>query len=47
LLGNDPQRFFPQARVAVVQYAGPRMGESFLKQETEGQVPRQFDEVEA
>ena len=47
LLGTDPQRFFPQARVAVVQYAGLRMGESFLKQEIEGPVPRQLDEAEA
>ena len=47
LLGKDPQRFFPQARIAVVQYAGPQMGESFLKQEIEGPVPRQLDEAEA
>jgi ATP-dependent DNA helicase RecG len=47
LLGRDPQQFFPQARVAVVQYAGPQMGESFLKQEIEGPVPRQLDEAEA
>ncbi len=47
LLGRDPQQFFPQARVAVVQYAGPTMGESFLKQEIEGPVPRQLDEAEA
>jgi len=31
LLGRDLQQFFPQARVAIVQYAGPQMGESFLK----------------
>jgi len=47
LLCADPQRFFPQARVAVVQYAGSTMGESFLKQEIEGPVPRQLDEAEA
>ena len=47
LLGNDLQRFFPQARIAVVQYAGPQMGESFLKQEIEGPVPHQLDEAEA
>jgi len=47
LLGQDPQQFFPQARVAVVQYAGPQMGESFLKQEIEGPVPRQLDEAES
>ncbi len=47
LLGRDPQQFFPQARVAVVQYAGPQMGESFLKQEIEGPVPRQLDEAES
>jgi len=47
LLCADPQRFFPQARVAVVQYAGQQMGESFLKQEIEGPVPRQLDEAEA
>jgi len=47
LLGKDPQRFFVQARVAVVQYAGPEMGESFLKREIEGTVPVQLDEAEA
>jgi len=47
LLCADPQRFFPQARVAVVQYAGPTMGETFLKQEIEGPVPRQLDEAES
>jgi ATP-dependent DNA helicase RecG len=47
LLGKDPQRFFPQARVAVVQYAGKEMGESFLKREIEGTVPAQLEEAEA
>jgi ATP-dependent DNA helicase RecG len=47
LLGKDPQRFFPQARIAVVQYAGPTMGESFLKREIEGPVAVQLDEAEA
>jgi len=47
LLGKHPQQFFPQARVAVVQYAGPTMGESFLKREIEGTVPVQLDEAEA
>ena len=46
LLGKDPQRFFPQARVAVVQYAGREMGESFLKREIEGVVPAQLEEAE-
>jgi len=44
---SDPQGFFPQARVAVVQYADLTMGESFLKQEIEGPVPRQLDEAES
>ena len=47
LLCADPQRFFPQACVAVVQYAEPTMGERFLKQEIEGPIPRQLDEAEA
>jgi len=47
LLGTHPQQFFPQARVAVVQYAGPTMGESFLKREIEGTVQTQLDEAEA
>lgn len=47
LLGKNPQRFFPQARVAVVLYAGIQMGESFLKREIEGPVPTQLEEVEA
>lgn len=47
ILGRDPQQFFPQARVAVVQYTGLQMGESFLKQEIEGPVPRQLDEAES
>jgi len=47
LLGTHPQQFFPQARVAVVQYAGTTMGESFLKREIEGTVPTQLDEAEA
>ena len=47
LLGKNPQRFFPQARVAVVLYAGTQMGESFLKREIEGPVPAQLEEVDA
>lgn len=47
LLGKHPQQFFPQARVAVVQYAGRAMGETFLKREIEGTVPVQLDEAEA
>lgn len=47
LLGKDPQRFFPQARVAVVQYAGTQMGERFLKREIEGTMPAQLEEAEA
>jgi ATP-dependent DNA helicase RecG len=47
LLCADPQRFFPQARVAVVQYADTKMGESFLKREIEGPVPAQLEEAEA
>jgi ATP-dependent DNA helicase RecG len=47
LLCPDPQRFFPQARVAVVQYAGTKMGERFLKREIEGPVPVQLEETVA
>jgi len=47
LLGKDPQQFFPQARIAVVQYAGTEMGDSFLKREIEGTLPAQLDEAEA
>lgn len=47
LLCPDPQRFFPQARVAVVQYAGIQMGERFLKREIEGPVPVQLEEAMA
>jgi len=47
LLGKHPQQFFPQARVAVVQYAGTTMGESFLKREIEGTALTQLDEAEA
>jgi ATP-dependent DNA helicase RecG len=45
LLGKDPQRFFPHARIAVVQYAGTQMGERFLKREIEGTVPAQLEEA--
>jgi len=47
LLGKAPQQFFPQARVAVVQYAGTQMGERLLKREIEGTVPTQLDEAVA
>jgi ATP-dependent DNA helicase RecG len=47
LLGKDPQRFFPQARMAVVQYAGTEMGERFLKREIEGTLPSQLEEAVA
>jgi ATP-dependent DNA helicase RecG len=47
LLSKDPQRFFPQARVAVVQYVGRTMGDRFLKREIEGTVPTQLDEAVA
>jgi len=47
LLGKIPQQFFPQARVAVVQYAGTEMGESFLKREIEGPLATQLEEAVA
>jgi len=47
LLGKTPQQFFPQARVAVVQYAGTQMGERLLKREIEGTVPTQLEEAVA
>ena len=47
LLGRHPQQFLPQARVAVVRYAGPMMGERFLARELEGPIPAQLDAAEA
>jgi ATP-dependent DNA helicase RecG len=47
LLGTFPQQFLPQARVAVVRYAGPKMGERFLARELEGPLPAQLDAAEA
>ncbi len=42
LLGTHPQQFLPHARVAVVRYAGPTMGERFLARELEGPIPAQL-----
>jgi ATP-dependent DNA helicase RecG len=47
LLGTDPQRFLPHARIAVVRYAGATMGERFLARELEGPVMAQLDAAEA
>ena len=47
LLGTFPQQFLPQARVAVVRYAGPKMGERFLARELEGPLTAQLDAAEA
>jgi len=47
LLGAHPQQFLPQARVAVVRYAGPTMGERFLARELEGPIPAQLDAAAA
>lgn len=47
LLGRDPQQFFPHARVAVVRYAEPVMGERFLARELEGPIPAQLDTAAA
>ena len=47
LLGRQPQQFLPQARVAVVRYAGPSMGERFLAREIEGPLAAQLDAAEA
>jgi len=47
LLGRYPQQFLPQARVAVVRYAGPTMGERFLARELDGPLPAQLDAAAA
>jgi ATP-dependent DNA helicase RecG len=43
LLGTHPQQFLPQARIAVVRYATPTMGERFLARELEGPLPAQLE----
>lgn len=47
LLGKAPQQFLPQARVALVRYAGSTMGEKFLSRDLRGTVPAQLDEAVA
>jgi len=47
LLGKTPQQFLPQARVALVRYAGSTMGEKFLSRDLRGTVPAQLDEAVA
>lgn len=47
LLGAHPQQFLPQARVAVVRYAGTAMGERFLARELEGPIPAQLEAAAA
>jgi len=47
LLGKTPQQFLPQARVALVRYAGTTMGEKFLSRDLRGTVPAQLDEAVA
>jgi len=43
LLGKHPQQFLPQARIAVVRYATPAMGERFLARELAGPITAQLE----
>jgi ATP-dependent DNA helicase RecG len=47
LFGRQPQRFLRHANIILVRYAGPQMGDEFLRQTAVGTLPEQIRQAEA
>ncbi len=47
LFGQQPQRFLRNAQLSLVRYAGPTMGDAFLRQDAAGTLPQQIRQAEA
>lgn len=47
LFGRQPQRFVRNAQITLVRYAGPQMGDEFLRHDAVGALPEQIRQAEA
>jgi ATP-dependent DNA helicase RecG len=47
LFGRQPQRFLRNSQVTLVRYAGPVMGDEFVRQDATGTLPDQIRQAEA
>ena len=47
LFGRQPGRFLRSAQVTLVRYAGPQMGDEFLRHDAAGSLPEQIRQAEA
>lgn len=47
LFGRQPQRFVRNAQISLVRYAGPVMGDEFLRHDTTGTLSEQIRQAEA
>jgi ATP-dependent DNA helicase RecG len=46
LFGRQPQRFLRNAQITLVRYAGPQMGDEFLRHDAAGALPEQIRQAE-
>lgn len=46
LFGRQPQRFLRNAQITLVRYAGPQMGDEFLRHDASGTLPDQIRQAE-
>ncbi len=47
LFGRQPQRALRNAQITLVRYAGPQMGDEFVRQDAAGALPEQIRQAEA
>ena len=47
LFGRQPQRYLRSAQITLVRYAGPQMGDEFLRHDAAGALPDQIRQAEA
>ena len=47
LFGSQPQRFLRNADIILVRYAGPQMGDEFMRHHAAGTLPEQIRQAEA
>lgn len=47
LFGRSPQQFLPSAEIIAVRYAGPAMGDEFVREDIRGALPEQIRRAEA
>ena len=46
LFGRQPQRYLRNAQITLVRYAGPQMGDEFLRHDAAGALPDQIRQAE-